>query len=166
VALTQRVLPALRTARGRLVNVSSVNGRVASPYSAPYAASKFALEALSDSWRIELRRWGIRTVLIEPGAIATPIWQTSARRALRLSGDYPAKAHDLYGRVFTALGNVRTPGRAVPPERVARAIARALHARRPRARYVVGRDARLAVLLKALLPTTWFDALLAQRRKP
>jgi NAD(P)-dependent dehydrogenase (short-subunit alcohol dehydrogenase family) len=165
VALIQRLLPALRTARGRIINVSSVNGRVSTPFSTPYSASKFALEAFSDGLRVELRPWGIQTVLIEPGAIATPLWDTSRDRAVRISGRFPEPAHRLYGRVIAALGRVRIPGRATSPDRVARVIVRALSARRPRARYVVGWDARLGLLLKALLPTRWFDALLARRRR-
>jgi NAD(P)-dependent dehydrogenase (short-subunit alcohol dehydrogenase family) len=165
IALIQRLLPALRNARGRIINVSSVNGRIATPFSAAYSASKFALEAFSDGLRVELRPWGIHTVLIEPGAVATPIWDTLRERAVRISGGFPEPANRLYGGVIAALGRVRTPGRAIPPDRVARVIVQALTAHRPRARYVVGWDARLGILLKAVLPTRWFDALLARRRR-
>lgn len=165
IALTQAVLPALRAAHGRIVNVSSINGHVVSPFSTPYAASKFALEAVSDGWRMELRRWNIATILIEPGAIATPIWDASRERAQRISGAYPDRATALYGGMIAALGRVTTPARARPPEAVARVIARALAARRPRPRYLIGRDARMAMWLKRLLPTRWFDALLAGRRR-
>lgn len=165
VTLIQRLLPALRTAQGRIVNVSSVNGRLAMPFSLPYAASKFALEAVSDGLRVELRRWGIRTVLVEPGAIATPLWDTSRERAVRTFSDLPAEASQLYGGTFAALARVRTPRRAIPPERVARIIVKALTARHPRARYVVGWDARFGILSKALLPTWLLDLLMARWRR-
>ncbi len=71
---TQALLPLLRAGRGRIVNVSSVSGRIASPFLGAYAASKFALEALSDALRVELMPWGLAVVLIEPGPVATPIW--------------------------------------------------------------------------------------------
>ena len=165
VAVTQAVLPLLRRARGRIVNVSSVNGRIAAPWSAPYAASKHALEALSDGWRVELARWGIEVSVIEPGAIQTDIWDTSRERGLRISGGYTPEARTLYGGLLDRLQEVRTPARAIPPERVAARIAHALTARRPRVRYVVGWDARVALIVKALLPARWFDRVLGARRR-
>ena len=81
IAVTQAFLPLLRKARGRIVNMGSFNGRIASPYLAPYAASKHALEALSDAMRLELRAWGIRVSVIEPGATTTPIWDKSLAAA-------------------------------------------------------------------------------------
>ena len=81
IAVTQAFLPLLRKARGRIVNMSSLNGRIAPPYMAPYAASKHALEALSDALRLELRAWGIRVSVIEPGATTTPIWDKSLAAA-------------------------------------------------------------------------------------
>ena len=165
VALTQAMIPALRAARGRIVNVSSVNGEIVTPFAVPYAASKFALEAFTDGWRLELRRDGIVTISIQPGAIATPLWETSRTRAARLATGYPPEAWERYGRVLALLEAARMPARAIPPERVAHLIATVLRRRRPRARYVIGRDARIGLLLRALLPTRWFDALLAGRRR-
>jgi len=165
VALTQAMIPALRAARGRIVNVSSVNGEIVTPFAVPYAASKFALEAFTDGWRLELRRDGIVTISIQPGAIATPLWETSRTRAARLATGYPPEARERYGRVLALLEAARMPARAIPPERVAHLIATVLRRRRPRARYVIGRDARIGLLLRALLPTRWFDALLAGRRR-
>ncbi|MFN8537920.1 MAG: SDR family NAD(P)-dependent oxidoreductase [Thermomicrobiales bacterium] len=81
VAMTQAMLPLLRAGRGRIVNVSSVSGRIASPFLGAYAASKFALEALSDSLRVELLPWGLAVVLVEPGPVATPIWGKGAAMA-------------------------------------------------------------------------------------
>src|SRR2546429_6668900 len=74
VAVTQAALPALRKARGRIVNMTSIGGRLASPFLGPYNASKYALEAVTDSLRLELRQFGVAVAAIEPGAVATPIW--------------------------------------------------------------------------------------------
>jgi NAD(P)-dependent dehydrogenase (short-subunit alcohol dehydrogenase family) len=164
LSLTQALLPALRRARGRIVNISSVNGRVASPFSGAYAASKFALEALSDALRRELDG-AVGVVIIQPGAFRTDIWATSRDRAARLAADYPESARRHYGRVLARLADFSAPHRAGNPAAVARVVGRALTSRRPRARYVVGTDARLGVWLAALLPTGWFDALIRARRR-
>jgi len=162
--LTQTCLPLLRTARGRIVNVSSVNGRVVSPFNGAYSASKFALEALSDALRLELRRTGIQVVVVQPGAIRTPIWDTAREEAQRLAERYPRAAWSHYGRVLERLAKVGTPRRALAPERIATVIARALLARHPRARYHVGWDARAGILAARMLPTRLLDALLTRRR--
>ena len=89
LAITQAMLPALRTARGRIVNITSIGGIVATPFFGPYNASKFGLEALSDCLRVELRPWGIETIVIEPGSIATEIWDErsgAVRRDARADG--------------------------------------------------------------------------------
>jgi NAD(P)-dependent dehydrogenase (short-subunit alcohol dehydrogenase family) len=164
LALTQALLPALRQAGGRIVNVSSVNGRIATSFTGAYAASKFALEALSDALRRELDG-AVDVIVIQPGAFKTDIWDSSRERARTLVQGYPPEAQRYYGRVLARLGEVRAPGRAGDPARVARAVGRALTARRPRARYVVGTDARIGILLAALVPTRWLDALLAARRR-
>ena len=87
IAVTQAFLPLLRKARGRIVNMSSLNGRIASPYLAPYAASKHALEAVNNAIRLELRAWGIRVSVIEPGATTTPIWDKSIAAADALAAN-------------------------------------------------------------------------------
>jgi NAD(P)-dependent dehydrogenase (short-subunit alcohol dehydrogenase family) len=165
LALAQACLPALRRAGGRIVNVSSVNGRIVSPFSAAYAASKFALEALSDGLRRELARAqaGVRVIVIQPGAVDTPLWDVSRERALALAGRYPSEAHAHYPWLLRGFQNVRVPRQAVPPERVAAVIRRALTARWPRARYRVGWDARLGVFAAWLLPDGLIDALLNGR---
>jgi NAD(P)-dependent dehydrogenase (short-subunit alcohol dehydrogenase family) len=162
--LTQTCLPLLRAARGRIVNVSSVNGRVVTPFAGAYGASKFALEALSDALRLELRRTGVRVVVVQPGAIRTPIWDTARTYARTLLEQYPPAAWSHYGRVLERLEKVRAPPRALPPERVARVIARALVTRHPRARYHVGWDARAGILVARVLPSRLLDALLTRRR--
>ncbi len=161
VAMTQAFLPLLRQAGGRIVNVSSVSGRIAMPFLGPYVASKFALEALSDAWRVELAHWGLKLVLIEPGVTRTPIWETSLARAQHLVDAFPPVASTLYGKVLARVSE-RTraiAARGVPAERVARAVGRALTARRPRRRYLVGTDTRIGVALARWAPAWVRDRL-------
>lgn len=150
LAVTQAMLPLLRTARGRIVNMGSVSGRVALPFLAPYAMSKFALEAMSDSLRVELAAWRIHVAVIEPGVIDTPIWRRSLAAADRLLGELPKTAHDLYGAMMTPMRQAVMKLRGSPVTTVVRAVLHALSARRPRARYVVGGDSRIRLLLDAL----------------
>lgn len=166
IAVTQALLPLLRLAQGRIINISSMAGRVAGPWTGPYHASKFALEALTDSLRQELAPWQIAVVSIEPGVIATPIWETALAHAHQLLGELPAEAHRLYGhQLQTAIAQAeqnRTKG--IPAERVAAVVYQALTARRPKTRYAVGLDAKIAVNLLARLPDRWRDWLVARRR--
>ena len=164
IAVTQAFLPLIRRERGRIVNMSSVSGRLASPMVGPYTASKFALEALTDSMRVELRPWGIHVIAIEPGTIATPIWAKSAAAAEAMLATIPERAQTLYAPMIAGLRrHVASAGeRGIPPEAVADVVADALAAPRPRTRYVVGRDARVGVLL-AHLPDRARDWLIARR---
>jgi NAD(P)-dependent dehydrogenase (short-subunit alcohol dehydrogenase family) len=163
LAVTQACLPALREARGRIVNVSSIAGRVALPLYGPYTASKFALEALSDSLRRELRGSGVLVSVIEPGAIATPIWDRGIDAADALWTAMPPVAHERYGALVATLrGHAEKAGvDGDPPESVARIILTALTASTPRTRYVIGRDARIQALLGRVLPGRAMDAVLA-----
>ena len=165
LAVTQAFLPLLRQAQGRIINISSMGGRVAGPWTGPYHASKFALEALTDALRQELAPWQMHVVSIEPGVIATPIWETSLARAKRLVEQLPPAAHGLYGaqlanQLARAEQNLR---RGIPPERVAAVVWKALTAHRPRTRYPVGSDAWLAINIIARLPDRWRDWLVARR---
>jgi NAD(P)-dependent dehydrogenase (short-subunit alcohol dehydrogenase family) len=166
VAVTQAVLPLIRQAHGRIVNMGSISGRSALPMIGPYAASKHALEAITDAWRVELMPWGIKVIVVEPAVIATPIWQTSIRAAEQIWLQLPARALEQYGPTMAALKQRVTDSaaRGLAPERVARAVAHALTARRPRTRYLVGRNARLRLLLEAL-PDRWRDQLIARTLK-
>jgi NAD(P)-dependent dehydrogenase (short-subunit alcohol dehydrogenase family) len=157
VAVTRALLPALRAARGRIVIVSSVGGRVALPFSAPYGASKHALEAIGDALRGELHSSHIDVCLIEPGSVQTPIWAKSREQAGQVS--IPPELQREYGHLPAAFEKTLhdTERRGVEPELVAETIEQALTARRPRTRYLVGRDARAMVLGKALLPDRIFD---------
>jgi NAD(P)-dependent dehydrogenase (short-subunit alcohol dehydrogenase family) len=157
VAVTRALLPALRRAHGRIVFVSSIGGRVAMAFTAPYAASKHAVEALADALRVELRTSGVQVALLEPGSVATPIWEKG-----RAQGDaitIPAELQAQYGHVPAAMGKALadTARRGVAPELVAQTIEQALTAKRMRARYVIGRDAKVMLLVKQLLPDLVFD---------
>jgi NAD(P)-dependent dehydrogenase (short-subunit alcohol dehydrogenase family) len=164
VAVIQAFMPNIREAKGRIVNVSSIGGKIALPLVGPYAASKFGLEAVSDSLRRELRPWGIHVSLIEPGAVVTPIWDRGRETADRLEDQMGEDARSRYGKLA---GKIRSetekiPERGVPPDEVAKAIERALTAARPKLRYVVGRDAKLRLRIKALVGERRFDALIAR----
>lgn len=157
IAVTQAMLPALRRARGRIVFVSSIGGRVAMAFTAPYAASKHAIEAFGDALRVELRSSGVQVALIEPGSVATPIWDKSRAEADRIS--IPPELQEYYGKVPAAMDKVMqdTGSRGVPAEQVAETIERALTSSRMRSRYVIGRDARAMLIARRLLPDHVFD---------
>lgn len=165
MAVIRALLPTLRTARGRIVNVGSIGGRLGFPFIAPYHASKAALDSLTTSLRREVRPWGIRVALIEPGAIATPIWEKGLREVDELEARMPPEGIDLYGRALQASGEIteRMAGGAAPPARVARAVVHALSARRPRRRYVVGRDARALGAMTRVLPAKAMDAAVSRQ---
>jgi NAD(P)-dependent dehydrogenase (short-subunit alcohol dehydrogenase family) len=136
--MVQLAAAALRAAHGRIVNVGSISGRSALPFLGAYAMSKFALEAMSDALRVELRPWGIRVSIVEPGTIRTPMWT-------RERPDPPPAAMTLYGERLAAFRSfaLRRSESGAPAEAVAEAVEQALTSPRPKARYLVGRDARL-----------------------
>lgn len=161
VAVTQAFLPMLRRARGRIVNIGSIGGRVALPLLGPYAASKHAMEGLSDSLRRELRPSGIRVSLVRPGPIATEIWERGNTTADDLLERMPGvETH--YGPAIEAsrAWASERAGEAVPPSVVAEVVGDALTADKPRTRYLVGPRAKLLVRLREVLPDRWFDALI------
>jgi NAD(P)-dependent dehydrogenase (short-subunit alcohol dehydrogenase family) len=157
--LTQLVLPHMRRQRsGRIVNISSIGGKIYEPFGAWYHATKFAVEGLSDSLRLELKPFGIDVVLIEPGGITTE-WSTiAAENLLKTSGNsaYAEGAHAM----ARALSVGQNPRYTSPPEVVARGIIRALAARRPKARYPVGKGACLMVSLRKFLSDSLMDKFL------
>jgi NAD(P)-dependent dehydrogenase (short-subunit alcohol dehydrogenase family) len=165
LAVTQQFLPALRAGRGRIVNVSSIGGRVALPLLGAYHASKFALEAISDTLRRELLSQGVDVVVIEPGGVKTPIWRKGDELATELTADMPPEAGRLYGRMIAALRKqtVRIATETgTEPREVAEAIGHALTAKRPRARYLVGRDAKMRAPAAAVLPARVMDRLVGR----
>jgi len=162
LAVTQACMPALGRAKGRIVNVSSISGRVALPLYGPYAASKFALEALSDSLRREQQDVGV--ILVEPGSIATPIWDRSLAAADALYAAMPPLAHERYDTLVSRIREiaVQQGKEGDPPEAVARIVATALATKRPRTRYVVGRNARITAALSRALPGRAMDRVLSR----
>jgi len=159
VAVTQAALPALRRARGRIVNMTSIGGRLASPFLGPYNASKYALEAVTDALRLELRQFGVKVAAVEPGAVATPIWEKGRASAAQATASMPTEAQQLYSAGIGAISKFISLGErsGIPPLEVARAVEHALTASRPKTRYVVGRDAKMRLILTRLLPTRVMD---------
>jgi NAD(P)-dependent dehydrogenase (short-subunit alcohol dehydrogenase family) len=160
IAVIQTFLPALRASRGRIVNVSSIGGRLALPLLSPYNASKFALEAISDSLRRELRPQGVDVILIEPGGVKTPIWRKSDELAQEMTGDMPPEAERLYGRMIEVVRaeSVKiAEQRGVEPRVVAEVIGTALTTGRPRTRYLVGRDAKVRARIAKVMPDRMMD---------
>ncbi len=165
VAVTQAFLGTLRRNRGRVVMISSIGGRVALPLLGPYAASKFALEAVSDSLRREVRRFGIEVSVVEPGGIKTPIWQKGNATADDLMEKMPAEAEELYGKMIQRLRRESAKieqERGLPPSAVAEAVGEALTARKPKTRYLVGRDAKLRAAMAKRLPDRAMDSLIGR----
>ena len=166
VAVTQALVPALRQARGRVINVSSIGGRMALPLMGAYAMSKFGLEGFSDSLRRELRPQGVDVVVIEPGGVKTPIWQKGNALIERMMEDMPASELDrLYGRVIEALRRETVKieqERGMPAREVAELIGMALTHKRPRARYVIGRDAKQRAVMARVVPDRVMDRLIGR----
>ncbi|MBN1484366.1 MAG: SDR family oxidoreductase [Chloroflexia bacterium] len=152
VAVTQALLPLLRRARGRIVNIGSISGRLTTPMTGPYCASKAALEAVTAALRMELRPWGIHVAMVSPGIVDTPILDRSVEASAERIQDLSGPVREFYGPIVASLK--QKTGRlfraATSTERVARAVTRALTASRPRSRYVVGWDARLVELLRSI----------------
>lgn len=153
-AVTQALLAPLRKARGRIVFVGSINGRLSLPFLSPYAASKHAIVAIGDSLRGEMRPFGVSVSIIEPGAIETPMREKG--RVAGRDGKEQLSSDQLllYGKAIDGFMAAAAKGdeTASPPERVATKIEHALTADRPRTRYLVGRDARAQALVRSLLP--------------
>jgi NAD(P)-dependent dehydrogenase (short-subunit alcohol dehydrogenase family) len=159
VAVTQAFLPALRSGRGRIVNVSSIGGRVALPLVGAYNMSKFALEAFSDSLRRELLPLGVDVIAVEPGGVKTPIWRKGGELADELVDGMPPDVERLYGRLIAGVRKetAKIAQRGIPPRAVAEVIGTALTAKRPRTRYLVGRDAKIRARVSAVLPDRVMD---------
>jgi NAD(P)-dependent dehydrogenase (short-subunit alcohol dehydrogenase family) len=167
--VTKAFLPSLRMQPGRtqppgrIVNISSLSGRIAYPFMGPYAASKHALEALSDSWRRELMIYGVDVIVIEPGAIQTLIWD----KASIVSTDF---ANSDFGPILEDIDLLESKRTALPPEKVARVICHALTCRRPKTRYAIPDMWFKYWILPRLLPDRWLDWVIARtldmERKP
>jgi len=162
IAVTQAFLPLIRKGHGRIVTMGSITGVMAQPYLSVYSASKAALEAITDSLRLELRKWNIPVSIIEPSVIKTPMWDKERDHAHKTIDSFPEKAFDLYGPAIKAVMRVLdNPDKitrvATPAETVAKAVAHALTANRPKYHYIVGWDAKLAALMSKFLPERMCD---------
>lgn len=168
IAVTQAFMARIRTARGRIVNMGSVGGKMATPFLAPYSASKFALEALTDALRVELAPWGIHVSIIEPGSIATPIWEKAEGDADRMSDAMPREAHELYDPAIDAFraATKSIGARGIPALKVAEAVAHALSAKKPKTRYLVGGiETRAQAVMGRAVPDRIRDGLIVRQLK-
>jgi NAD(P)-dependent dehydrogenase (short-subunit alcohol dehydrogenase family) len=161
--LTRRVLPTMRAnGEGRIVQCSSVLGLVTGPYRGAYCASKFALEALSDALRLELRETGIRVSLIEPGPIRTRFVETALAN-FQASIDMAASPHrETYIERLAAMEAGGSSTFKLEPEAVAAKLVHAVESRRPKARYYVTTPTYMAAILKRVLPTPLLDRFLVR----
>lgn len=159
LAVTQAVLPRLRQSRGRIVFISSVNGRIATPIIGAYCASKFALEAAADALRMELRPWHIRVSVVEPAQTATDMWDLAEDTADEFEQAMTPEQRVLYAKHVAGFRKMIPLSRrlAVPPDRVAAVVRKALTARRPRARYAVGTAPKVQIVAMRNLPTAVAD---------
>jgi NAD(P)-dependent dehydrogenase (short-subunit alcohol dehydrogenase family) len=167
LAVTQALLPQLRKAQGRIVNITSIGGLIAYPFNGPYHASKWGLEALSDSLRVELQPWGIDVIAIEPGSVATEIWDRGTDKANQVREGLPREGKKLYNPAMEAMLKVMgdTGNAGLHPDKAAKIIRKALTARRPKTRYLLGRDAKGAIRMKRLLPDRTWDRLVTRIAK-
>jgi NAD(P)-dependent dehydrogenase (short-subunit alcohol dehydrogenase family) len=163
LAVTQAVLPRLRESRGRVLFISSVNGRIATPMLGPYSASKFALEAAADALRVELKAWGISVVLVEPAQTDTDMWRTADGMVLEVEGAMSPQHRELYARHIAGMKKFVPTARklASPTNKVVSVVEEALTARRPRARYVVALLPKLQTALVTNMPAALRDRVMS-----
>jgi NAD(P)-dependent dehydrogenase (short-subunit alcohol dehydrogenase family) len=167
VAVTQAVLPALIRSKGRVINISSVGGKVAMATYGPYAATKFALEAVSDALRRELAATGVQVVVVEPGAVSTEMPSRAVAAANDLAAAMTPEQQLRYGALVRAV-NAQTVSHTtscLPADAAAAVIAKAVTARRPRTRYTVGREAAL-IRFTRFMPDRALDRALAAALRP
>jgi NAD(P)-dependent dehydrogenase (short-subunit alcohol dehydrogenase family) len=158
MGVTQALLPLLKAGRGTIINVSSIGGRIASVINGPYCASKFAFEALSDTLRLEVAPFGVRVVVIEPGASPTSIWETGRKRGLAGLARREGGAGD-YAPLVAAVEKfyARSAARGFPPERFAETVAEILGSLHPRTRYTIPRRVTWVIHLRRLAPDWLWD---------
>jgi NAD(P)-dependent dehydrogenase (short-subunit alcohol dehydrogenase family) len=168
IAVTQALLPALLRHSGRVVNISSVGGKIAMATYGPYAGTKFALEAVSDSLRRELAPLGVRVVVVEPGGIRTDMGDRVIANTNRLAAAMSPEQRDRYGRLVQAINAQTAAGTSSgkSADDAARVIAKAVTAAKPRTRYTVGRDAAVLTRLSRVLPDRMLDRIAAASLRP
>lgn len=168
IAVTQTLLPALIRSKGRVVNISSVGGKFAGATYGPYAGTKFALEAVSDSLRREIAPFGVQVVVVEPGAVRTEMPGRVIAAANELASTMTPEQRQRYGGLVQAITaqTAYYTNSGLPAEAAAKVIAEAVTARKPRTRYTVGRDAALLTLLARILPDRTLDLVAAAALRP
>jgi NAD(P)-dependent dehydrogenase (short-subunit alcohol dehydrogenase family) len=168
VAVTKAVLPFIQAAHGRIVFIGSIGGRVATMLMGPYNASKFAIEAIGESLRSELRPWDISVSVVEPGAVKTAIWDKARQQADHLEQALPEEGKTRYARHIAAIRKAieMQDRQGVSPDKVAAAVEHALFSPRPKTRYLVGTDARVQALLVRLLPDRPREAIIRRVAGP
>jgi NAD(P)-dependent dehydrogenase (short-subunit alcohol dehydrogenase family) len=154
VAVTQAFLPLIRVGKGRLVNVGSIGGRLVLPLHGAYSASKFAMEAVTDAFRLELRQWNIPVSLVDPGGSSSAIFDKTIAAIDAMRSELHERDIDLYDADTEAVRALveKTAQDALPAERIADAVFDALTAKKPRTRYLAGKDARAVALMAKALP--------------
>lgn len=160
LAVTQAFLPLLREhGKARIVFTSSIGGRIAAPFIGPYAASKHALNGMAESMRRELKPWGIGVSVLAPATVATPIWDKAGDQIDEISGQLSPRAIELYGGTIESMRGMAKGARTggIPASKVAEAAHHALFARRPKAEYIIGAEAKMMATASNLLPYRTFD---------
>ncbi|MEM6528506.1 MAG: SDR family oxidoreductase [Chloroflexota bacterium] len=154
IAVIQAMMPYIRMATGRIINITSIAGKFAVPQNGAYSASKFALEAVTDAMRGELDQWGIKSVSILPGAIKTEIFQSGRSIADDILEKLPPQAIEYYAEPMQAGREMfeQMEGNAIPPVKVAEVVLTALTVTNPRPRYIIGKDARVVYHVLRFLP--------------
>ncbi|MGC1799683.1 MAG: SDR family NAD(P)-dependent oxidoreductase [Solirubrobacterales bacterium] len=167
IAVTQAFMQLIRQAKGTVVFIASIGGRIASPFLSPYNASKFGIEALGESLRGEVKPWGIDVTVVEPGSIDTQIWAKGADTAAEQIEGLSPDARRLYGKQLARFGEVltETADRGIHPDKVAKVIHKAISSDNPRHRYLVGTDAKVAARLRGTLPERAFSKLAHRQMK-
>jgi NAD(P)-dependent dehydrogenase (short-subunit alcohol dehydrogenase family) len=163
VAMSQALLPALVASGGRIVNISSVGGKGAMPTYGPYAATKFALEAVSDALRRELAPHGVQVVVVEPGAVQSEMAARGATTTSAFAAQMRPELQRRYADLITATlaQTAAHIDRGLSADAAGRTIAHAATTRRPRTRYAVGRDASVMIALSRVLPDRLLDRVIA-----
>ena len=167
VAVIQALMPALLKCAGRVVNIGSLGGKVAMAGFGPYSAAKFAMEAVNDSLRREMEPFGVKVVMITPGAVSTglsAVGKATANRLAALMTPEQHRRHDGLVAAVVGLAN-EWEKNGIRPERVAAVVSRAISDRRPRTRYTAGRDAGLLTRLVRFVPDRMLDGMLRREMK-
>lgn len=159
VAVIQNFLPLLRLGRGRMINIGSIGDRLTIPFGSPLTSSKWAIASITEALRIELRPWGIHVVLVEPASINTETVDKTESDAERTLSEMSEANKSLYAQAYRSmtLRGMARVRQGSPPDVVARVICRALTVKRPRTRYLVGKDARLLSTVARWVPDRLFD---------